>query len=207
MRIKRIAGIVAAAALAMSFGGSALAVDPSTDSVDVSVEITAQTAFSVEVVKAVDFPAREFTLGPALNYTAQSSYWLEVTDMRGTGAGWNVTAHASAFTPSVPGSGLITTNNGPYTGCFLPGFTDQGPFCSGPLAVPTGVGVVAGSPDIIATTSSIFASTAGLTAAPSPYGSGSFETQETLYYVGFPNALAVGAYESTVTFTLSGLVP
>jgi hypothetical protein len=207
MRAKRILGAAAAALLAVSFAGTAMATDPSTATVDVSVKITAQTAFSVEVVKSIDFAAAPFTLGAPLNYTAQSSYWLEVTDMRGTGGGWNVTAQASAFTPSVPGSGLVTVNNGPYTGCFLPGFSDQGPYCSGPLAVSTGVGVVGGSPNIIGAASSIFASTAGLTSAPSPYGSGSFETQETLYYVGFPNALAVGSYSSTVTFTLSGLAP
>ena len=198
--------LVAALVMMVSAGGAALATDPASTTNDVTLTITENGPFSVEVVRSINFPDRQFTLGPALNYTAQASYWLKVTDMRGTGAGWKTTASASPFNPNVPGSALISANNGIYTGCYLPGFTDQGAYCSGPNAVAVGP-FVHGSDNITTGAAQIFASTAGQTAAPSPYGTGAFETQETLYYVGFPNALQVGTYTSTVTFTLYGSAP
>lgn len=202
MNFKRITGVAAALLLALTMAGTALAVDPS-DSTDVSLTINAGSQFSVDITNSNNFPSRTFSLGATGNYSYSAFYNLQVVDLRGTGAGWNVTASGSAFTPAVPGSGLPTVNNGLY---WLACAAATG-FCADSGSISDGVSVVAGSPDIIAAPGSIFKSSAGTTAAPSPYGTGTFSTQEVVYYTGFPNALAVGTYTTTVTLTLSGTAP
>ena len=132
MRAKRILGAVAAALLAVSFAGSAMATDPTAN---VSLTITPGSTLSVEITDSNNFPNQPFNLNAAPgNYTYSAHYNLQVVDGRGTGVGWNVTASATAFTPAVPGSGLPTVNNGHYwnpcaaaTGfCALPGSISNG---------------------------------------------------------------------------------
>jgi len=203
MQMKRIAGIVAAAALALSFGGSALAAGP-TDSTNVSLTITPGSELSVDIYNSNNFPNQPFNLNAAPgNYAYSAFYNLEVKDLRGTGKGWNVSASASAFTPAVPGSGLPTVNNGIY---WLPCAAATG-FCANAGSISNGVGITPGSPDLIAAPSAIFFSTAGQTPAPSPYGTGTFQTQEVVYYTGFPVATTAGTYTTTLTLSISSATP
>ena len=205
---KRIAlAFVSAVMLATSVTGVALAevVNPQ-DTTNVSLEVTAGSQFSIDIIGSNNFPDEQFTLDGPANFTDSAYYNLEVVDLRGTGAGWNVLASASPFTPAIPGSGLASSNNGQWANlplCSLPGAG----FCAGAGSVPNGVSVVSGSPNIMAGAASIFASAQGLTLAPSPYGTGTFQTQEAVYYTGLPDALAVGTYTTTITLTLQGTAP
>jgi hypothetical protein len=205
MRKQMTFAIVSAFMLAASMAGAARAVDPS-DSVDVSLTVTAGTQFSVEILNSNNFPDEVFTLDGPANFTDSAFYELEVVDLRGTGAGWNVVASASPFTPAIPGAGLATTNNGQWAGLPLCSSPAAG-FCAGPGSISNGVSVVAGSPNIMSAASSIFTSAAGQTAAPSPFGTGTFQTEEAVYYTGLPDALSVGTYTTTVLLTLQGTAP
>ena len=80
-------------------------------------------------------------------------------------------------------------------------------YCYTAGSITNGVSIVAGSPDIIAGPANIIGSTAGHTPAPQPNGTGTFSTNETLYFTNFPNALQVGTYLTTVTLTLTSATP
>ena len=206
MRNRMTVAIAFALMLTLSMAGMAAA-DPPTAQTDVSLEITEGSEFSVAITNSNDFPTRTFSLGAPGNYAYSAFYNVQVTDMRGTGDGWDVIASASAFDPAVPGSGLPTVNNGPWATGLTCTPTPAG-FCSSAGSIDNGVSVVAGSPDIIAAPASIFTSATGMTPAPQPFGTGVFSTQEIVYYTGFPNALAVGTYTTTVLLTLqSGVQP
>lgn len=201
MRMNRLAAVVAAIVLAVSMAGSAMA--STTDTTNVSLTITSGSQFSVDITGSSNFANQPFSLTTSGNWTGSASYTLEVVDLRGTGAGWNVTASASAFNPAIPGSGLQTSNNGPWWSCMSPSG-----FCAGPGSISNGVAVASGSGDLInAGPVSIIGSAAGTTSAPQPYGTGTFSTQEAVYYTGFPVALAVNTYTTTITVTLNGSAP
>jgi hypothetical protein len=206
MRKRMTIAIVAAFMTVLSMAGSALAVAPPSDSANVSLTITAGTQFSVDIINSNNFPTKVFSLTGPANFTDSAFYELEVIDLRGTGAGWNVVASASPFTPAILNAGLATSNNGPWAGLPLCSSPAAG-FCAGPGSISNGVSVVAGSPNIMSTASSIFASAAGQTAAPSPFGTGTFQTEEAVYYTGLPPALSVGTYTTTITLTLQGTAP
>lgn len=200
MKLKQLAGAAAALLLALSIGAPALA--DTSDHTDITLNVLAGTEFSVQITDSKDFNDQAFSLGAPGNYTAQAWYNLQVVDMRGTGAGWNVSASASAFSPAVPTSGLVTANNGPYWSCMNPAG-----YCYSSGSITNGVGITSGSPDIIAGAANVISSTAGHTAAPQPNGTGTFSTNETLYFINFPNALQVGTYSTTVTLTLTSAIP
>jgi hypothetical protein len=50
-------------------------------------------------------------------------------------------------------------------------------------------------------------STAGQTAAPSPYGTGTFSMQNVVYYNNIPDALTAANYSTTLTLSLTGTAP
>jgi len=205
MRVKRILGAAAAALLAVSFAGTAMAVEPDNQA-DVSLTITPGSELSVVITGSNNFPSLPFSLNTAPpSFTASAHYNLQVVDGRGTGAGWVVTASATPFTPAVPGTGLPTTNNGLWMNICGP-ILGTG-FCASPGSIPNGVAVTPGSPNIIAGGASIFYSDDGQTAAPSPFGTGTFQTQEAIYYTGFPVALSAGTYTTTVTLSITGTAP
>src|SRR6478735_8467866 len=197
MRIRRIAGIVAAAALAMSFGGATVAAS-TTDTTNVSLTITPGSELSVDITSSTNFQNQPFNLNSAPgNYSYSAAYNYVATDLRGTGAGWIVTASASAFTPAVPGSGMSTGNNTQWNaGC---GFGTG--FCPTAGSISNGVDIHHAGANIIAAPASILWSIGGHTAAPQPYGTGSFGAQEAVYYTGFPVAVQAGTYTSTITLT------
>ncbi len=202
MKLKRLAGAAAALLLGLSMAAPALA--DTTDSTNVSLTITAGTQFSVEITDSNNFPNQQFTLGNPGNFTYSAHYNLEVVDMRGTGAGWNVSANASAFTPAVPGSTLPDYNNGLY---WLSCAAATG-FCASTGSISNGVSVHSSAfGNIIGTPSTLFKALPGTTAGPQPNGTGTFSTQEVVYYNNFPNALAVNTYTTTITLTLTSATP
>jgi len=192
--------LIAALVMMVSAGGAALATDP-TASTNVSLTVTAGTQLSIAITGSNNFPNAPFSLTGPTNWTYSAYYNVQVTDLRGTGVGWNVTASASQFTPVVTGAKLQNSNN--YCG----GNWAGPQICATPGSILNGVSVVAGSPDIIAAPASILKSTAGSAPGPLPNGTGVFTTQEAVFYNGFPAGLQAGTYTSTITLTLSGSAP
>jgi hypothetical protein len=201
MKFKRIVGVVAALLLALSVSGPAYAA--TSDSTNVSLTITAGTQFSVDITNSNNFPNQPFSLGNPGNFTYSAFFNTEVVDLRGTGAGWNVNASATAFTPVVPGGTLPLYSNGLY---WLPCAAVTG-FCATPGSISNGVSAYLGSyGNIIATPSLLISAAPGVVAAQ-PNGTGTFSTQDVVYYNNFPNALAVGTYTTTITLTLTSATP
>lgn len=177
------------------------------DTADVSLTITGGSTLSVEITDSNNFPNQPFSLTSAPgNYTYSAHYNLQVIDDRGTGAGWNVTASASAFTQVgtgalVPGSGLPSVNN------YCDG-TWAGPqVCATPGSILTGVSVVPGSPNLIAGAASIIVGAPGQAPGPLPNATGTFDTQEAVYYTGFPVGVQAGTYTTTITLSIGGATP
>jgi hypothetical protein len=111
-----------------------------------------------------------------------------------------VTAEASPFTPAVPGSGLPTGNNhcnGSWAGPT---------FCANPGSFSNGVEVGPGG-NILAGAKSIFLAHAGSLPGPLPNGTGTFQTQNAIFYTGFPVGVQAGTYTTTVTLTIAGSQP
>ncbi|MGB3329576.1 MAG: hypothetical protein WBA46_11525 [Thermomicrobiales bacterium] len=192
-----------AALLIMSAFTQAMA-DTSTN---VTLTITGGTQLSVAITGSNNFPNQPFSLTNAPgNYTYSAYYNLQVIDGRGTGAGWNVTGSATPFTQvgtgaPVPGSGLPSANNhcnGNYGGP---------EFCAAPGSISNGVAVVAGSPDLIAGPGSLIVGHAGQAPGPLPNATGTFDTQEAVYYTGFPAGIQAGTYTTTITLSISGSNP
>src|SRR6478735_11724775 len=156
MRIRRIAGIVAAAALAMSFGGATVAAS-TTDTTNVSLTITPGSELSVDITSSTNFQNQPFNLNSAPgNFAYSAAYNYVATDGRGTGAGWIVTASASAFTPAVPGSGMPSSNNTQWN----PGCGSGTGFCPTAGSISNGVHIGSGG-NIIAAPVSILLSSHG----------------------------------------------
>lgn len=203
MRKRTLIGTIAAAGFMMlsTFGLAA-----ATDTAVVSLTITPGNELSVNITGSNNFPDRSFSLTSAPgNYTYSAHYDLQVVDSRGNGNGWNVTASATPFQQVgtgtlVPGSGLPSANN------HCPG-NYAVEFCSVAGSISTGVAVVAGSPDLIAGSSSIFAGQAGQAPGPVPNATGTFSTQEAVYYTGFPVGIQAGTYTTTVTLSISSQIP
>jgi hypothetical protein len=202
MILKRMAGAVAALLLAMSVSGPAFAA--TSDSTNVSLTITPGTQFSVDITNSNNFPNQPFSLGNPGNFTYSAFFNLEVVDLRGTGAGWNVNASATPFTPAVPTGTLPLYSNGLY---WLPCAAVTG-FCAGPGSISNGVSAYLSSyGNIINTPSLLISATPGTAPGPQPNGTGTFSTQDVVYYNNFPNALAVGTYTTTITLTLTSATP
>jgi hypothetical protein len=198
MKFKRIFGAIAALGLAFSIAAPALA--QSTDSTNKTLTITAGTQFSVEITSAdSSWASVPFSLAGPANWTASSPYNVKVVDLRGTGKGWTVSASASAFTPvDIPSAQLLTQNN---TG------NSCGGFCAGSLSVSAGVTAITAAQDIKAGSKTLISSESGTIAGPKPKGSGEFTFQEVVYYNGVPAALAAGSYTTTITLTLTSVIP
>src|SRR5438309_1806377 len=107
----KFAGIATAGVLALSLGGAAIASSP--DQAVITLDITPGTQLSVVVDSALPFYSQPFTLGNSSPYYS-TSYYYTVTDLRGTGAGWTVSASTAGFedasnTP-IPGQALHSSN-------------------------------------------------------------------------------------------------
>lgn len=198
-----LAPIATAAFMVMSTFGLAAA-DTSTN---VSLTITPGTELSVTITGSNNFPNQPFSLTNAPgNYTYSAYYNLQVVDGRGSGAGWNVTGSATPFQQvgtgaPVPGSGLPSVNN------YCNGNWGGPQVCASPGSFSNGVEVVAGSPNLIAGSSSIIVGHAGQSAGPVPNATGTFTTQEAVYYTGFPVGIQAGTYTTTITLSISGSNP
>lgn len=205
MNLKRILALGAALLLSLSLTGPALA-DPSPDTTSVQVEITAGTQFSVDITSSLsDFGDVPFALGwQACNWGCMAYYNYSVTDMRGTGAGWQVNAQAGNFTGGpnnavVPGANLFRSNEV---------YWNPGGFTAAPGSVSAGVTVGAqDSPTLIMNSSSlIIKGTTGVSGV-TPNATGTFSAKESMWFT-FPDSVAAGTYTSTLTLTLtSGNTP
>jgi hypothetical protein len=202
MRLPRVLATVAAFALTLVSIGTAFAT-PVGDSEDFNLIVTAGTELSVEITLSGDFDAVPFSLAGPANYTDSAYFNSVVVDMRGTGAGWNVTASASPFTPAIPGATLHMSNNTLWSGLCTPAAS----FCASPGSISNGISHYSGGPNIMGTSVTMIGSIAGTTSAPAPYGTGTFGMQTAIYYNNIPDALAVGTYETTVTLSIAGLAP
>ena len=202
MRTKAIFGIIAAALMVFVGTAPALAVD---DTTTVNVTITAGTQFSVDITSASSsFPSDPFALGyNSCNWGCMAYYTYTVTDLRGTAKGWNVNASASNFVGgpgniAVPGANLFRSNE-----------LSQNPtgFTAAAGSISAGVSVGAqDSPTLIMNTSSLIISGASGLSGPSPKASGAFSAKESMWYT-FPDSVAAGSYNSTLTLTLTSAIP
>lgn len=198
-----LAPIATAAFMVMATFGLAAA----GSTADVSLTITPGSELSVAITDSNNFPNQQFSLTSAPgNYTYSAHYNLQVIDGRGTGDGWNVTGSATPFTQvgtnaPVPGSGLPSVNN------YCDGNWGGPQVCAAPGSISTGVEVVAGSPDLIAGSSSIIVGHGGTAPGPLPNATGTFTTQEAVYYTGFPVGVQAGTYTTTITLSISGTNP
>lgn len=209
----KVIGFAATAALALGIGGSALAT-PAAPTQNVQVQITAGSTFSVAFIHATNFGSAAFTLGVQNSATIPSaSYDFTVTDMRGTGAGWNVKVSSTDFTDgashTATGAVLSTTNNTQWAS-FLPGGAQSangwvagaGSITTGVTRVDPGFGA-----NLIGAMQTILQSSNGVsTVGAQPNGTGTFSSEHALF-LAFPAAVAAGTYTATVTLTLTSGLP
>lgn len=200
MSKRAVLSLVAALVMMVSAAGAALASDP-TASTNVSLTITPGSQFSIAITGSNNFPNAPYSLTGPANWTNSAYYNVQVTDLRGTGDGWNVNASASAFTPVVTGAKLQNANN------YCNGNWSGPQICYTAGSILNGVAVVAGSPDIVAAPALILKADPGSAPGPLPNGTGVFTTQEVVYYNNFPAGLQAGTYTSTITLTLSSATP
>ena len=205
MRVRKLFAFVAALTLTLVMAGSAIAEVPpsSTDSEEFDLQILANEQFSVEITNSGNWASTQFSLTGPANWTASTFYNLQVIDMRGTGAGWYVSANASEFSPNIPGAQIHNTNNTNWSGLCV---TSAG-YCASAGSITNGVGVFAGSPNLVNSPTNLLWATAGLTPLVQPNGTGTFSQQNAIYYSNLPAALAVGTYTTTITLTLTGQEP
>jgi hypothetical protein len=173
------------------------------DEVVFNLLVNANTQLSVEITGSSNFDPVPFTLEGPANWTDSAHYNMEVIDMRGTGLGWNVVAYATPFAPAIPGATLQHGNNTQWSGLCTPAAT----FCAAPGSISNGVAHYTGSPNVMGNSTTIMWSTAGQTAAPSPYGTGTFSMQNVVYYNNIPDALTAANYSTTLTLSLTGTAP
>jgi hypothetical protein len=202
MQFRKLIAGFAAVALALTTAGSALAVDDS-ESVNFNLVVTANAQLSVDITASSNFTPVPFTLAGPANWTESAYYNMRVIDMRGTGVGWNVVAYATPFVPNIPGAALQHGNNTLWSGLCTPAAT----FCAAAGSISNGVAHYTGSPNVMGNSTTIMWSAAGQTAAPSPYGTGTFTMQNVVYYNNIPDALTVGNYATTLTLSLTGTAP
>jgi WxL domain surface cell wall-binding len=194
-------GLLATAAIALGMASSAVAADPTQQ---VNFQIQPGQTFSVAITGSTNFSGGNFTLGVQdSSNTNSGSISYKVTDLRGTGAGWNMNASASNFTNTtshavVPGAQLYASNNTKWTPA--PAGNPDG-FVSGTGSIRTGVSALANYTNIMGTGATLLKSTAGINGV-TPNGTGEFSVQDALFLT-FPNAVAAGSYQTTITLTLS----
>ena len=206
-------GLVATAIVLLGISSPALAQDGDDDEQDVDLTITSTDIFSIEVFHSTNFPDTQFTLdGLDSGNVGNASYDFEVTDLRGTGDGWNVNVASSEFAnvdtlAVVPDAELHSTNNSDYASFFsspLPPHSvdvEADQFGSTSGSVRTGVSANSVWDDIIGSGHVLLSSDDGVDGV-FPNGTGYFQDEEALY-LNFPGAVAAGTYEATVTLTLT----
>lgn len=90
---------------------------PNTDDPESNGNITGEEGpLSLDYVSHIDFGNQEISTTEGIYESTTTEPYIQVTDVRGTGAGWDVTAQASNFSTegdsaSLPGS-TITLSNG-----------------------------------------------------------------------------------------------
>ena len=203
MRTKRVFGIIAALLMTFGVAAPALAVD---DTTTVNVTITAGTQFSVDITSASSsFPSDDFALGyNACNWGCMAYYNYKVTDLRGTGNGWTVNAKASNFVSGPPNNAIV-----PGANLFRSNEVSQNPsgFTASAGSISTGVSVgTQDNPTLIMNTSSLIISGASGMSGVTPNATGEFSAKESMWYT-FPNSVAAGSYNSTLTLTLTSVIP
>lgn len=106
------------------FAPTVLAADTAdTGTSDVTIEFTAGTGeggpLTLDYVSSFEFAVQEVSGSDEIYQTTTLDPYIQITDRRGTGAGWNVIAQVSNFMRgtevSLPGA-VITLNNGTAEG-------------------------------------------------------------------------------------------
>lgn len=181
-----------ALALMLTVGVAGTAVAQS-DTGDVDVEITTLAEGGVLAVSIGDLNFGEFPYALETR-TPTGTITINASDMRGTAAGWNVTLSGTDF--STGGATPIT-------------------FGISNLSLPTGNvnHVNAGSGHATSTlpvptaASPVSATAATVLSAPVGTGAGKYENQRPGTALTIPGGTLVGAYQSTLTVTITGADP
>jgi hypothetical protein len=194
----KAAGFIAAIAIAIGVSAPALA----NDDQQVEFEITPGSEFSVEIIGGGNFRDTEFDLAVLSTVAGNGYYDYKVTDLRGTGLGWNVKASTTGFYSStgdlVEGAILRSTNNTPWA-THVP----AGPngFSADAGSITTGVTATSSWNSIVGAGRVLLQATPGINDSY-PNGTGVFYDEEALY-LEFPSGIAAGTYTATVLLTLS----
>lgn len=200
----RLAAVAAAALMSLGVVAPAFAAD-ATSSHDFT--INAGTEFSIEVLRSTNFSPVSFNLTDPQQWNAgNGSFDYKVTDLRGTGEGWVVTANSDGFVNKdtnvpVDGESLTATNNTQWATGLPAGLVSGTDFRYETGAVGVGAVSTVNSGSILGGRTLMSAS-AG-TPGNIPNGTGVFY-QEQAVYLYFPPAIAAGTYQATVTLTLTG---
>jgi hypothetical protein len=189
----KILGVLGAAVIAAGFAAPTLAADR-----DFEYQITANDTLTVAFDGGTNFAAKSFTVGNASpQYSA--SYTYTVTDLRGTGDGWNVKASTAGFFNSddvaVPGAVLHATN--------LTKWSDGLGYTADTNAITNGVSTISSwSPSLIGDGRVLIKATPGLYNGVFPNGTGVFHSGDALY-LEFPFGVAADTYTATLQLTIS----
>lgn len=201
MKLDRFLAVAAALVLALALSGAALAGTTPSDNTDVTIVIFAGTEFSVDITsESSNFPSVGFSLGGSgCSEGCPAYYTYSVTDLRGSGAGWEVRASASDFRGGpnnavISGATLVRTNESIF---------NPGGFSASADSISTGVFVSTQDfPTPILNTSSLIIAGASGVSGVTPNATGIFSARETMWLT-LPDSVAAGTYTSTLTLTLT----
>jgi hypothetical protein len=199
----KLVGTLGAAVMLLGVAAPAFADSPTNQRTE-TYEITQGSTFSATIDSGTNFTSKQFTLGDSSpQYSA--SYYYTVTDLRGTGAGWTLKASTPGFYTTgdspvqVPNVQLHSSNLTRYL------YGTTGDFTSDTGSVTTGVQGLSNWTSILAPGGVLMTGTAGLSGV-TPNATGTFHSGDALFLT-FPNAVAAGTYQSTITLTLSSNQP